>query len=397
MWKFFAETEYQKEVSEELAVNKGDNVVVTGDNKGEWAGQTWIYMKTGLTRLINDRVDLVKTANGRNWYANSTDEVNAQKKLDALGINWSKSDIAKLPNINGADDLLFPHMYLVPELCAKGYVIKGIDDNLAAKSDDPEYVRGFSVMRDRERRKEIAAKRREAISGTIMPSLGTKEMTDYDEEGNPIQRSVRLTGRRLEDDPAYQKYRDAFIDEDILRKVRSAQVSGLTLINTLKQMRDSVNTIAGNVRTSLLNIIKNDEMDPEIVDLLYKRFLLSTQSNFMKRINSAIEEEEYTYNSRVKPYADKMFRGKEDPNSPVSLSGIRQRSMPDFRKPGAIAPSRPDYYRLYVSTIKIYSQLMATINAFRRGNQALFDSYIAKLREAFNSYSSAIGSDATEI
>lgn len=30
LWKFFAETEYQKEVSEELAVNKGDNVVVTG-------------------------------------------------------------------------------------------------------------------------------------------------------------------------------------------------------------------------------------------------------------------------------------------------------------------------------------------------------------------------------
>ena len=30
LWKFYAETEYQKEVSEELAVNKGNNVVVTG-------------------------------------------------------------------------------------------------------------------------------------------------------------------------------------------------------------------------------------------------------------------------------------------------------------------------------------------------------------------------------
>jgi len=372
------------------------NVIVTGDNKGEWAGNTWIYMKNGLLNLINQRVDLVRRANGRDWHASSQDEENAQRECERLGINWSKSDIQKLGQVSNVNYLLFPHMYLVPELCAKGYVIKGIDDSLAANSSDPEYARGFSYMRDRDERRKLSVERERANAGVVMPSTGHKVMTDYDEEGNPVERRVSLTNRKLENDPAYQRYKDSFIDEDILRSLRTAQGRGLTYINVLKSMKDSVNTTSAKVRTALVNLIKEDEMESDKLDLLYRRYLLSTQRGFNKKIEAAISSMQNSYDYGVKPYAEKMFKGKDSENSP-SLAGIRRREYPSFPDAGDIPLNRSEFYDFYIQTVKIFAQIMSAINAYKRGNNTLFDAYINKLNQVVDSYSSALSADSTTI
>ena len=372
------------------------NVIVTGDNKGEWAGNTWIYMKRGLLDLINKRVELVRTANHRNWRADEEEEKQAQRECDKLGINWSKSDIQKLGSVSNVNNLLFPHMYLVPELCAKGYVIKGIDDSLAANSSDPEYAGGFSYMRDKEERRKLAQKRAEANSGVIMPSSGSKTMVDYDEEGNPVERKVSLTRRNLENDPAYRKYRESFIDEDILRALRTVQGKGLTYINILKGMKESVNATSQRVRAALVDLIKSDTMDTEKVDLLYKRYLLSTERGFNSRINRAIETYSDTYKSGVEPYADKLFRGKDSESSP-SLVGIRRRNYPEFPEIGDIPRRNSEFYDFYLQTVQIFAQIMSAINAYKRGNEDLFNAYMNKLSGAIDNYSSALSAGATSI
>ena len=71
--------------------------------------------------------------------------------------------------------------------------------------------------------------------------------------------------------------------------------------------------------------------------------------------------------------------------------------MPSWRNPEEIPHSKPGYYNFYLDTIKIYAQIMSAINAYKRGNDQLFDAYMNKLASAIENYSSSMSYSTTEL
>ena len=371
-----------------ICCDNNDNISVigTGDNQGDWKGNTWLYLNSNVLPLIKKRAQLVFTANAR--YKDATEVEAAQKELTRLGINWEKSDIQKLSVPNSKDDLRFPHLYLIPEFCAKSYVIKGMDDNKSVASKDPEFVRNFSYRSQEERRAELARKRREANAGRlILPK--TRTIDAWDEEGNPIRKEIPYSLHSRENDPAVKKYFDDLIDENIIRKARLAHGSNVALEGFLNNMIESVNDAKREVRKALFKGVTDGIVSEDDFDLLYTRFVLSTYENFKLKAEAEIEkaaQKAAAGNSYLRRLSGAPAEGDEQ----ADMKNIRQRGFDSsYKGSDIIKKSYTSYssyeegywYKLYIATIKTFAQILSKINAARRGRPEELAAYAEQIRQ----------------
>ena len=370
-----------------ICCDNNDNISVigTGDNQGDWRGNTWLYLNSKVLPLIKKRAQLVYTANSK--YKNETDVAAAQKELNALGINWEKSDIQKLSEPNDKNDLKFPHLYLIPEYCAKSYVIKGMDDNKSVASKDPEFARNFSYRSQEARREELAGKRREANAGRlILPK--TRTIDAWDEEGNPIRKEIPYSVHSRENDPAVKKYFNDLIDEDIIRKARQAHGSNVALEGFLNNMLESVNNAKREVRKALIKGVTDGIVPEDEFDLLYTRFVLSTYQKFKLKVEEEIEKAAQK-SASGKSYLRRLSGTSAEGDEEVDMKNIRGREFDSSYKASDII-KKPYYsyssydngywYRLYIATVKTFAQILSKINAARRGRPEELTAYAEKIR-----------------
>ena len=371
-----------------ICCDNNDNISVigTGDNQGDWKGNTWLYLNSNVLPLIKKRTQLVFTANAR--YKDVTEVEAAQKELDRLGINWEKSDIRKLSAPNSKDDLRFPHLYLIPEYCAKSYVIKGMDDNKSVASKDPEFARNFSYRSQEERRAELARKRREANAGRlILPK--TRTIDAWDEEGNPIRKEIPYSLHSRENDPAVKKYFDDLIDENIIRKARLAHGSNVALEGFLNNMIESVNDAKREVRKALFKGVTDGIVPEDDFDLLYTRFVLSTYEKFKFKAEAEIEKAAQKA-AAGKSYLRRLSGAPAEGDEQADMKNIRQRGFDSsYKGSDIIKKSYTSYnsyeegywYNLYIATIKTFAQILSKINAARRGRPEELAAYAEQIRQ----------------
>ena len=370
-----------------ICCDNNDNISVigTGDNQGDWKGNTWLYLNSNVLPLIKKRAQLVFTANA--GYKDVAEVEAAQKELDRLGINWEKSDIRKLSAPNSKDDLRFPHLYLIPEFCAKSYVIKGMDDNKSVASKDPEFARNFSYRSQEERRAELARKRREAHAGRlILPK--TRTIDAWDEEGNPIRKEIPYSVHSRENDPAVKKYFNDLIDEDIIRRARQAHGSNVALEGFLNNMLESVNNAKREVRKALIKGVTDGIVPEDEFDLLYTRFVLSTYQKFKLKVEEEIEKAAQK-SASGKSYLRRLSGTSAEGDEEVDMKNIRGREFDSSYKASDII-KKPYYsyssydngywYRLYIATVKTFAQILSKINAARRGRPEELTAYADKIR-----------------
>ena len=371
-----------------ICCDNNDNISVigTGDNQGDWKGNTWLYLNSNVLPLIKKRAQLVFTANAS--YKDATEVEAAQKELDRLGINWEKSDIRKLSAPNSKDDLRFPHLYLIPEFCAKSYVIKGMDDNKSVASKDPEFVRNFSYRSQEERRAELARKRREANAGRlILPK--TRTIDAWDEEGNPIRKEIPYSLHSRENDPAVKKYFDDLIDENIIRKARLAHGSNVALEGFLNNMIESVNDAKREVRKALFKGVTDGIVPEDEFDLLYTRFVLSTYEKFKLKAEAEIQKAAQKA-AAGKSYLRRLSGTPVEGDEQADMKNIRQRGFDSsYKGSDIIKKSYASYssyeegywYKLYITTIKTFAQILSKINAARRGRPEELADYAEQIRQ----------------
>ena len=371
-----------------ICCDNNDNISVigTGDNQGDWRGNTWLYLNSNVLPLIKKRAQLVFTANA--GYKDATEVEAARKELDRLGINWEKSDIRKLSAPNSKDDLRFPHLYLIPEYCAKSYVIKGMDDNKSVASKDPEFVRNFSYRSQEERRAELARKRREANAGRlILPK--TRTIDAWDEEGNPIRKEIPYSLHSRENDPAVKKYFDDLIDENIIRKARLAHGSNVALEGFLNNMIESVNDAKREVRKALFKGVTDGIVPEDAFDLLYTRFVLSTYEKFKLKAEAEIQKAAQKA-AAGKSYLRRLSGTSAAGDEETDMKNIRQRGFDSsYKGSDIIKKSYTSYssydegywYKLYITTIKTFAQILSKINAARRGRPEELEAYAEQIRQ----------------
>ena len=370
-----------------ICCDNNDNISVigTGDNQGDWRGCTWLYLNSKVLPLIKKRAQLVFTANSK--YKDENEVAAAQKELNNLGINWEKSDIQRLSEPKDKDDLRFPHLYLIPEYCAKSYVIKGMDDNKSVASKDPEFVRNFSYRSQEARREELAGKRREANAGRlILPK--TRTIDTWDEEGNPIRKEIPYSVHSRENDPAVKKYFNDLIDEDVIRKARQAHGSNVALEGFLKNMLESVNDAKREVRKALFKGVTDGIVPEDEFDLLYTRFILSTYQKFKLNVEAEIERAAHKAASE-KSYLRRLSGTSAEGDEEVEMKNIRDREFDSSYKASDII-KKPYYsyssynngywYRLYIATIKTFAQILSKISAARRGRPEELTAYAEQIR-----------------
>ena len=329
------------------------SVIGTGDNQGDWRGDTWKFLAPGVVDLINRRVDLVVTANAK--YKSEEERQDAIGQLNNLGINWEKSDIQRLGKVRKIDsDLKFPHLYLIPELCAKSYVIKGIDDSNAENMHLPDLTpeqkrreeitgmnpRRFSYRSQNLGRNNLSVARRTANTG-IISNPQKRTFTTVDDEGNQISKTVDYSLRNRENDPAYRKYYRNFVDSDILKRIQEVHGSKIGLKKCIADMVESVKTSMRVVRTELLKAANTGEIDDESLDALNARFLLSTYNKFKSRAENAIvslDSEAATTQSYVDKYLRKREYVVDDEGNPKMINGkpVRATLSIDKRVPTAL-------------------------------------------------------------
>ncbi len=113
---------------------------------------------------------------------------------------------------------------------------------------------------------------------------------------------------------------------------------------------------------------------------------------FNKYINNEIDAIALYSERPTKRYADKLFRGKEDPDDPVSLSGIRDREFNTVDSLASVVQSKSKtYYDRYNDTIEIYVEIMAALAALKQGREDKFNAYIDAIRALMNNRAGSIG------
>ena len=233
-------------------------IIATGNNKynrqipnADYSeGQGWLYIAPGLFDIINERIEMVRNANGcdMNGYTIDTDERNNQRQRCLnLGIKYDNNTIGSTAvkgYVNSKIDLTYFHLLFIPDLCCHAYLIQG-----SKNSNDKNSVAHFSYNNSRNIREKLIANRARAIKGII------------------------VQGRNLNPkDPAYKRYFEDYYltDQKILDKFM--QVKDLTsLISLIQDEKNAVTEMRRDIRGKLhLLDVKNEIFD--IVDMLYKKF-----------------------------------------------------------------------------------------------------------------------------
>ena len=377
-------------------VNDNITAIITGNAKGEWKNETWLYFSNDVLRAMNDRAVLVNKVNDPRSSAEEKEE--ASLELRKYGVyNAEKQALAaqcsaKVYGRSGRitpDNMTFELFHLVPDFMRKVYLIEGMDDKISAASQAPEYIRNFSYRSQGTRRKELAVNRREAIAGTLVnPRTRTIDATD--DEGNVVKKVVPYSIHSRENDPAFKKYFDDFVDEEIIKKARTAHGSNVAFAEALKKMLESVNYAKRAVRTELFKCINDETIPEETFDVIYTRFVLSVYDKFKERIETAIS------NANTRANNSKSYIGRLSGNAgePLDMKDIRHHEWERSRKLSDIIKkpynvygspySDENWYSLYVKILKTYAQIMAKVNSAKRGHPEELAAYAERVKKNFS-------------
>ena len=233
----------------------------TGDNTGKWSGDGgWLYVRKEFIETLEERRKLALRANQ-----------GYQKEIDecmALGIKYSKKDVApKLSKrISSMYDFTWAHLYLVPDLCAKSYIIVG-HNNLtnprgSNKAEDFNYENSSTY------RKRLMNDRKNAIYNTL------------------------VQGRNLNPkDPAYIRYFEKYFMTD------AKLIKEFANVRTIFEIRGYVNSLitavnehAVKTRKALIEAHTSGAIDDEIFDGLYGHFTQSYLKRFKKEASSILAD-----------------------------------------------------------------------------------------------------------
>jgi hypothetical protein len=329
------------------------NIIGTGNNLKEWGqGRSWLYLDNDVLDTINQRINLVRRAcNG-----SSSD---ADKCIE-LGIKYDNQNISKIARQGSISQsgLTYTHLLFIPDLCSKAYLIQGTKDPRSSSSDNK--VAHFSYNNSRNERKNIQQGRAKAITDVI------------------------VQGRNLNpNDPAYQKYYEDFFltDEKLIKKyilVRNI-FDFRTIIN---EMINAIGINAKKVRTAILNLQDNPDVDDETFDGLYKAYASVYLRRFKEEANTllaAVEDiisnkkyKESGIEGTIKQISDALELAYGD-DDPTYSYGKRGRFSELYSSSGNYK-NMVKWVKTYAETIATFAKIMAAIDNIRKGD-------IAKLRD----------------
>ena len=289
----------------------------TGDNTGKWSGDGgWLYVRKEFIETLEERRKLALRANQ-----------GYQKEIDecmALGIKYSKKDVApKLSKrISSMYDFTWAHLYLVPDLCAKSYIIVG-HNNLtnprgSNKAEDFNYENSSTY------RKRLMNDRKYAIYNTL------------------------VQGRNLNPkDPAYRRYfEDYFMTDAKLIKEFANVRSIFEIRGYVNSLITAVNEHAVKTRKALLEAHTNGAIDDDIFDGLYGHFTQCYIKRFKKDAAACLAD------------IDKVIANKEYKDA----AGSYQSDMNSlYRNPSAYTSIPKQWMNTYTAVITGLAEIMSGV------------------------------------
>lgn len=337
-----------------ICCDKDDHIHIigTGNNQGEWKGDTWKYISDDVVPTINDRLTLVRAANSSTLEEYAVKR--AQTTLNELGINWEKGDVQKLSSVYTLDDLKFPHLYLVPEMCAHSYVIKGADDHKSAASKDPEFARNFSYKSQVARRNELNTKRRDAIAGSYF-------------------RGDLAYG------PAAEKYFDYLVDDKLVAKVKDAYYTNHGVRVALEKMQDSVKNIYNRIGNELDEIKDSKLISGRAYALIYFRLIRSSYLAFNRCIDYE-KEQASSLENKARLYNNSL--SGNDEGWEINHDTLKKLKHQNLSKSDALDDIKTEsyrnligWYKQYMLTLKTFAQILSKIAEAKRGNPDALEDY----------------------
>ena len=311
-----------------ILADRNDKIYVigTGDNTGKWSGSGgWFYVRKEFIDKLEERRILAYRAN--QGYQQEIDE------CKRMGIKYSKSDVApKLSKpIRSMNDFTWAHLYLVPDLCAKSYIIVGHNNMTSPRGSNK--VEDFNYENSKTYRENLIRDRKNAIKDTL------------------------IQGRNLNPkDPAYRRYFDDYFMTDAKYIERFANVRSIFEIRAyINSLIDAVNSHASKARKAMVEAHTSGLIDDELFDGLYGRF---TQS-YIKRFRTEAAD---CLSAIDKIIADKSFAtyAKYYKDDMESL----------YRNPEAYTNMPKKWMRTYTNAISSLAEVMSGIYRATHGKAA---------------------------
>ena len=274
-----------------ILADRNDKIyaIGTGDNTGRWSGGGgWLYVRDEFITKLDERRKLAYRAN--QGYQQEIDD------CKRMGIKYSKSDVApKLSKpIRSMQDFTWAHLYLVPDLCAKSYIIVGYNNMTSPRGSNK--AEDFNFENSNTYRENLMKERKNAIKDTL------------------------VQGRNLNpNDPAYRKYFDDFFMTDAKYIEKFANVRSIFEIRGyINSLITAVNEHASKVRKALIEAHNNGIIDDELFDGLYGHFtqsyikqFRSDASDCLAAVDKIIASKQYSEYAKI--YRDSMQSLYKDP------------------------------------------------------------------------------------
>jgi hypothetical protein len=280
-----------------ILADRNDKIyaIGTGDNTGKWSGGGgWLYVRDEFIEKLDERRKLAYRAN--QGYQQEIDD------CKRMGIKFSKSDVApKLSKtIRSMHDFTWAHLYLVPDLCAKSYIIVGHNNMTSPRGSNK--AEDFNYENSNTYRENLMRDRKNAIKDTL------------------------VQGRNLNpNDPAYRRYFDGYFMTDAKFIERFANVRSIFEIRGyINSLITAVNDHAAKARRALIEAHTSGAIDDDIFDGLYGRFTQSYIKQFKREaadclaaVDKVVADKKYT--EYAKSYKDDMQNLYRDPDAWASM------------------------------------------------------------------------------
>lgn len=344
-------------------IGTGNNRDTYTDDKGHevhWRGNSWLYIDPETKDLLNKRITLVLDALSGSY--TSEDSI---KECKRLGIKYDKKDVVmrirqgRIRNIN--DEMMFTHLYLIPEFCEIAYVIKGTNDIKDTTLNDPALYKNFSYASQVERRRSLQQARLESIKGMYMSAKNANENS-----------------------PMYRRYFRHILTDDIVRNLFNERLDFTTAINTISEMIKSAKTTAEIIRRKIGDLYDNNALDPLEIDALqdclrytgYRTFISAAIRNsaILKKIKDESAAQDYSPYRNDAYHANKYMEDLNilfaDPTRVLNTNNGKYNSYKDSYD--------INFVKTYIKAAEKLATILAAISSFENGNKNMLDELIER-------------------
>ena len=154
-------------------------------------------------------------------------------------------------------------------------------------------------------------------------------------------------------------------------------------------MIESVNDAKREVRKALFKGVTDGIVPEDVFDLLYTRFVLSTYEKFKLKAEAEIQKAAQKA-AAGKSYLRRLSGTSAAGDEETDMKNIRQRGFDtSYKGSDIIKKSYTSYssydegywYKLYITTIKTFAQILSKINAARRGRSEELADYAEQIRQ----------------